>query len=143
MGASIHINGTGSSVVDTVFVCRRTGVVPSRWIVNSVDDLAHLIRQEIGSLAIGGLKATQGDIRCIAYGHMTRLAVWNLRANWKPDSPTCDKMNAVHTWFSGFGGVSAVLAKLEESFSDAPHSQEWATTGLVRESSEYEHEISF
>jgi adenine-specific DNA methylase len=29
MGASIHISGTGSSVVDTVFVCRSTGSVPA------------------------------------------------------------------------------------------------------------------
>ena len=28
MGGSIHINGTGSSVVDTVFVCRSTGSIP-------------------------------------------------------------------------------------------------------------------
>ena len=27
MGASIHINGTKSSVVDTIFVCRTTGTV--------------------------------------------------------------------------------------------------------------------
>ena len=27
MGASIHINGTKSSVIDTVFVCRTTGKV--------------------------------------------------------------------------------------------------------------------
>ncbi len=143
MGASIHINGTGSSVVDTVFVCRRTGIVPSRWIVKTADDLARLIQQEIGSLAIGGLSATQGDIRCISCGHMTRLAVWNLRANWNADSPTSDKMNEVQTWFANFGGVAAVLARLEESFSGAPHSQEWSPAGLVRESSESEHEISF
>ena len=28
MGASIHINGTGSSIIDTVFVCRSTGTFP-------------------------------------------------------------------------------------------------------------------
>lgn len=27
MGDSIHINGTGSSIIDTVFVCRSTGTV--------------------------------------------------------------------------------------------------------------------
>jgi hypothetical protein len=27
MGASIHISGTGSSVVDTIFVCRSAGTV--------------------------------------------------------------------------------------------------------------------
>ena len=30
MGASIHINGTGSSIIDTVFVCRSTGTVPRK-----------------------------------------------------------------------------------------------------------------
>ena len=32
MGASIHINGTGSSIVDTVFVCRSQGTVSRRTI---------------------------------------------------------------------------------------------------------------
>lgn len=38
MGGSIHISGTGSSIVDTVFVCRRDGVVPARWIFKNVPD---------------------------------------------------------------------------------------------------------
>jgi len=37
MGASIHISGTKSSVLDTVFVCRSTGRVPAKWIVDSTD----------------------------------------------------------------------------------------------------------
>ena len=32
MGASIHINGTGSSIIDTVFVCRSTGTISRKWL---------------------------------------------------------------------------------------------------------------
>jgi adenine-specific DNA methylase len=143
MGASIHINGTGSSVVDTVFVCRQTGVVPRRWIVGTTTELADLIRQEIGALADGGLKATQGDIRCIACGHMTRLAVWILRTGWKRESTTIEKMTAVQSWYSGFGDLAAVLTALETAFACAPQTQEWAPAGMVRETSENEYEIPF
>jgi putative DNA methylase len=143
MGASIHINGTGSSVVDTVFVCRQTGQVPRRWIVGTSTELANLIRKEIEALAVGGLKATQGDIRCISCGHMTRMAVWNLRANWKQESTTAEKMNAVQSWYKSFGGLPAVLAELETSYACSPQRQEWTPVGMVRETSEDEYEIPF
>ena len=32
MGGSIHIHGTGSSIVDTVFVCRQSGTTPRSWL---------------------------------------------------------------------------------------------------------------
>lgn len=32
MGASIHIKGTSSSIIDTVFVCRQTGTMLRKWI---------------------------------------------------------------------------------------------------------------
>lgn len=143
MGASIHINGTGSSVVDTVFVCRYTGLVPRRWIVGTTTELVHLIREEIAALAAGGLKATQGDIRCIVCGHMTRLAIWSLRKGWNRDATTSEKMTAVQSWHSSFGGLAAVLAGLETSFACAPQVQEWTPVGVVRETSENEHDIPF
>ena len=40
MGGSIHIHGTASSIIDTVFVCRSTGAVPRRWLPDSFMDLA-------------------------------------------------------------------------------------------------------
>ena len=144
MGASIHINGTGSSVIDTVFVCRQTGRVPRRWIVSTPQELAVLIQEEIEALAEGGLKATQGDIRCISHGHLTRLAVWNLRADWKREAPTLERMAAVRAWYRGFGGLEAVLAALESSFSSAPPRQEWMLASMVHETPEaYDDEVSF
>jgi putative DNA methylase len=32
MGGSIHIHGTASSIVDTVFVCRTQGHTPANWL---------------------------------------------------------------------------------------------------------------
>ena len=40
MGGSIHIHGTASSIIDTVFVCRSTGTVPSRWLARTPEGIA-------------------------------------------------------------------------------------------------------
>lgn len=143
MGASIHINGTGSSIIDTVFVCRRTGVVPRRWIVGTPKELAGIIQQEIEALAQGGLKVTQGDIRCISHGHLTRLAVWNLRTDWKCEAPTLERMAMVRRWYREFGGLETVLDSLESIFSTSSVRQEWTPVGVVRETLEEYDEVSF
>lgn len=44
MGGSIHISGTGSSIIDTVFVCRTHGTVSRRVIVSDVPGVAGLRR---------------------------------------------------------------------------------------------------
>jgi putative DNA methylase len=143
MGASIHINGTGSSVIDTVFVCRQTGRMQRRWIVNTPRELAGIIREEIEAIAHSGLKATQGDIRCMVHGHLTRMAVWNLRSGWTREAPTPVRMEAVRAWYREFGRLELVLAALDGNFSSAPPRQEWMLAGMVRENTEVYDEISF
>jgi adenine-specific DNA methylase len=143
MGASIHINGTGSSVIDTVFVCRSTGRFPRRSLATDPNGLAEIVQHDIDMLANGGLKATQGDIRCIACGHLTRLAIWSLRKAWDRKLPVMKRIEVVRQWYSGFGGVGAVLTALEIDFSGAEHSQRWATAGMVQEAYEPEDEVSF
>lgn len=143
MGASIHINGTGSSIVDTVFVCRSTGRIPKHWIVGDAEGLAELLRTELQELAEGGLKATQGDIRCIAHGHLTRLAIWNLRKSWRVDAPVQERMDSVRSWFREFGGADAVVAALGHSFSAASARQDWMIKGMIRETAEEYDEVSF
>ena len=76
MGASIHINGTGSSIIDTVFVCRSTGTMPRKWVVDSIDRIAELVNDDLAKLRSGNVKPTTGDTRCITYGHLIRLAIW-------------------------------------------------------------------
>ena len=143
MGASIHINGTGSSVIDTVFVCRSTGSLPRRWLATDANGLAAIIRRDIEMLADGGLKATQGDIRCISCGHLTRLAIWNLRQAWDRNLPVMKRMDVIRQWHSQFGGVGAVLTALEKDFSHAERAQHWEMTSILQETYEPEDEVSF
>ena len=142
MGASIHINGTGSSVVDTVFVCRSTGAVPGRWVVSQPEELGFLLENEINELREGGLVATQGDIRCMCYGHMIRLAIWNLRHSWNGKSPTAERMNSVRAWLSTFGGAESVLAYMRASGQTAEAKQSWRPVSAVAEI-EDSYEVTF
>ncbi|MBI3882348.1 MAG: DUF1156 domain-containing protein [Verrucomicrobia bacterium] len=143
MGASIHINGTGSSTVDTVLVCRSTGRFPRRWLADNAAGLAEIVRRDVESLAEAGLTATQGDIRCICFGQLTRLAIWNLRARWDSRRPVAERTSEVTRWLSDFGGVGAVLTALDEKFSRAQRKQSWVPESVLRETPEHEDEVSF
>lgn len=92
MGGSIHIHGTSSSIVDTVFVCRDRGKAPRQWLFDSAEELAAIVARDLAHLTEAGRKPTQGDTRCIVFGHLTRMAVWNLRQNWEQDRPTDEKL---------------------------------------------------
>jgi hypothetical protein len=105
MGASIHINGTGSSVVDTVFVCRSTGRVPRRIIVSTVEEIAGLVKEDLEHLRAGGSRPTRGDARCVAHGHLIRLAIWNLRSNWVKNRPVKEKIGLVADAIQSLGGA--------------------------------------
>jgi putative DNA methylase len=83
MGGSIHIHGTASSIVDTVFVCRNRGQVPRQWIFNSAKQLAQIVSRDVADLSEAGRQPTKGDMRCVIFGHLTRMAAWNLRAKWE------------------------------------------------------------
>jgi putative DNA methylase len=92
MGGSIHIHGTGSSIVDTVFVCRSQGVVRRGHIFHTSAELIEIVRTELDQLCTAGMKPTSGDIRCIVYGHLTRMGIWNLRKAWDTGAPTSQRL---------------------------------------------------
>lgn len=104
MGASIHINGTGSSIIDTIFVCRTTGVVSRKTLNNSAEGVASLVRGDLVKLQMGNVRPTFGDTRCIAYGHLIRLAIWHLRSAWDKTAQTSKRIAAVSGWLRNFGG---------------------------------------
>lgn len=108
MSASIHISGTGSSIVDTIFVCRLTGTVPRRWIATSVEQMARLVCDDIAHLSAAGVVVTHGDIRCIVFGHLVRMAVWELRRCWQEDALVSHKLTCVADHIQRTGGASAV-----------------------------------
>jgi hypothetical protein len=92
MGASIHINGTQSSVVDTIFVCRTTGVVRTSHFKATLETLKLMLKNDLEDLQQAGLTPKIGDARCILFGHLTRLAMWQLRASWRKDMSIADKL---------------------------------------------------
>jgi len=123
MGGSIHINKTGSSIIDTVFVCRVTGKVPRRWIAETPADIANLVREDIEHLRAGAVLPTRGDVRCIIFGHIIRLAIWQLRRTWKPVMPVEEKLAAVARYIQNTGGFQSVEKCLGDDLSYAPRYQ--------------------
>lgn len=120
MGASIHINGTGSSIMDTIFVCRLTGKIPRRWLPENVEGLASLVEEDLDNLRLGNAKPTLGDLRCIVFGHLTRLAIWALRKQSDKNDSTEAKLSSVAHWIDEFGGPHAVERHLKPDSSRLP-----------------------
>lgn len=139
MGASIHISGTGSSIVDTVFVSRSTGRVERRLVVDGCEAVAALVADDLRQLALGGVRCTLGDARCLLFGHLSRLAIWHLRHGWRREAATGEKLASVERWFAGFGDWRSCLAEIEKGMatSDMPLSH------LRDKEESYDRHLSF
>jgi hypothetical protein len=143
MGASIHINGTASSIIDTIFVCRLHGKVMRSLIVSSPKEVADLVHLDLEKLREGNVKPTQGDIRCIAYGHLIRLAVWNLRTSWEKEKPASEKLDILAHYVNAFAGFEAVEKHLTVDFDMAPLFRHAMAREAVEPYEVGENEISF
>lgn len=119
MSGSIHIHGTGSSIVDSVFVCRAHGVVHRKTLCDSPAELMNLVKEELAQLRLAGLKPTIGDIRCIVYGHLARMAVWTLRKRWDSGAPVREKLERVASAIDAIVEPAAIIGKLAR-MSQAP-----------------------
>ncbi len=95
MRASIHISGTKSSVVDTIFVCRTTGTIQGRQFEATRQALEKMLKVDLENLQQAGLTPTVGDARCLLLGHLARLAIWQLRSTWRDDVSVTDKLTQV------------------------------------------------
>lgn len=132
MSASIHINGTESSIIDTIFVCRTTGTVLKKTLPSSTEGVASLVRNDLAELRKGNVKPSLGDTRCIAYGHLFRLAIWHLRSVWDKTADTSKKISTVSHWLSGFGG----WAEIEKHLNEQSCSNQYDPAFVVRETNE-------
>ena len=103
MGGSIHIHGTTSSIIDTVFVCRSSGAAPEGWLFDTPERLAAIVGEDLAHLARAGRTPTYGDTRCIVFGHLTRMAVWRLRDDWDRTRPTPEKIAAFRDRLTAYG----------------------------------------
>ena len=113
MGGSIHIHGTASSIIDTVFVCRDTGRTPREWLFSCGEELVSIVASDLAQLAEAGRTPTTGDTRCILFGHLTRMAIWNLRQEWDAARPTGEKLERFSEAVSSLADAEEVLARLK------------------------------
>jgi putative DNA methylase len=95
MSASIHISRTVSSVVDSIFVCRTTGTIRATQFQTSQEALKRMLASDLKDLEQAGLKPSLGDARCLLLGHLTRLAVWQIRPNWNQHIAVSAKLDQV------------------------------------------------
>ena len=98
MSASIHISGTKSSILDSVFVCRNAN---SAYL--PLVDVVDVLKQDARAMTSAGVELTQGDIRCLASGHIARSAVNRLCAGWEPGVSLTDRMSRAKELLSEIG----------------------------------------
>lgn len=113
MGGSIHIAGTDSSIIDSIFVCRSTGKVKRSTLSSDAVALSELVNRDLEQLQAGGVTVTRGDCRCIAAGHLSRLAIWHLRNTWQRELPVLSRLAVVSEWMKSFGGLDHVLRQFD------------------------------
>jgi hypothetical protein len=143
MGASIHINGTASSIIDTIFVCRLHGTVSKNLIVSAPQEVADLVHLDLERLREGNVKPTQGDIRCIIYGHLIRLAVWSLRTLWNRGKTASEKLDIMARHMSTWNGFGAIEKFLTSDFDTAPLFRHAMARDIAEPYQVGENEISF
>lgn len=89
MAASIHIAGTKSSILDSVFVCRATDEVED---TGTVGDRVERDRLAMES---AGYRCTVGDLLCLQAGHIAADAVRALRGGWDSGRPVDVKLSEI------------------------------------------------
>jgi putative DNA methylase len=141
MGGSIHIHGTGSSIIDTVFVCRSMGATKRRMLFDTPTDLLRLVASELDQLRAGGVKPTGGDIRCIVFGHATRMAVWMLRTSWNSAEHVGEKLKRFARQLSTFGNLADVIERAETYSVCAPNRKNFSPA--TKETERAKHAVSF
>lgn len=112
MGGSIHIHGTNSSIVDSIFVCRANPRISSASLFDSVDQLLPIVRNELRQLCSAGMLPTTGDVRCIVFGHVTRMAIYRLTTHWDSAKPTQQRLEQFSQTIEGFGDLQPIVTQL-------------------------------
>ena len=79
-----------------------------KWLADSPDEVARIVEKDLELLRAGNVKPTPGDIRCITFGHLVRLAIWSLRLEWKKTEPTITRIARVKDWLQDFGNWTEI-----------------------------------
>jgi adenine-specific DNA methylase len=93
MAASIHINNTKSSILDSVFICRAVATV-GQALPPSVAGLTTngLVQRDIDGIRQSGYAPTPGDVACLTAGHVAAQAIRRLAAGWSATLPIDERL---------------------------------------------------
>ncbi|WP_243790042.1 hypothetical protein [Saccharopolyspora gloriosae] len=83
MSASLHIAGTKSSILDSVFVCRKADHQTHAG--EPFADVARLVEEDVVSMQRAGYQPTGGDRDCLTAGHIAGSVVRDLVHEWNAD----------------------------------------------------------
>ena len=117
MSGSIHISGTKSAIVDSVFVCRPGRDEGDGGSPGDSRCLEDILAIDVDNLRAGGVKLRAGDVRCLALGHLARLAVADLRASWDTTIPTGSRIARVAESMDRVADIDSVVDRV---LSDRP-----------------------
>ncbi len=97
MSASLHIAGTGSSILDSVFVCRAFRRPKRREQQGALAlgigrELRDALDADAAVMSLAGLTVSAGDLRCLAAGHAARMVINHLAPMWECDKPLEERM---------------------------------------------------
>ena len=120
MSGSIHIHGTASSIIDTILVCRTTGSTRRQWLFDTPSGLAGVVAADLAHLTRAGRVPTVGDTRCICFGHLARMAIWQLRGDWDRQRPMREKLAHFAAGVCALGDVEEVLRLLAATRINEP-----------------------
>lgn len=102
MSASLHIAGTSSSVLDTVFVCRHKTTALKNKLAGDNDlpllmsaELSESLFRDAVAMRSAGVSLSRGDLRCISIGHIARISIGLLTPNWVKSMTVAKKLEHV------------------------------------------------
>lgn len=113
MQASLHIHGTNSSILDSVFVCRRAGT-PAQGA-----DLAALLQADGQAMRAGGVPLTRGDLACLAAGHVARLTINALVDEWEAEQPLSARMARAQSCLTEIAAIQRVQETIQRVLDEA------------------------
>ena len=124
MSASLHILGTVSSVLDTVFVC-RAGARRNAF------DLTAQLRRDARNMRLAGVRVSKGDLRCLLAGHFARLTVNGLRDEWRNEDTILEKMKKTQSFLAELTAKSAPETAIKEILAELAHDEKNETKSLA------------
>jgi len=114
MAASLHIAGTRSSTLDSVFVCRKPhdqhGIDRGQLQlpIDPRRECREMLHADAVAMHEAGVSVSEGDLRCLLAGHIARLAVAKLLPTWNPARTLDERMGSARDCLRGLMSEVAV-----------------------------------